>query len=81
MKTDPVINGFSTNEVTSHFHICEHSIVNFGQRGFCLGFSYTYRVDNLDSFIKVVVDKVNLEIYIYIYFQIDLINNYFYKTV
>ena len=43
---DPVINLFSPHEVTIHFHICDHSIVLFGIRGLCLGFSNTSHVDS-----------------------------------
>ena len=59
---DPVINGFSTNEVKNHLHICDYSIVNFIIIGLCLGFSNTYHVDSLDRFIKSVVDKVKRNI-------------------
>ena len=54
---DPVINEFSTNEVTSNFDMCDQSIVTFGMRGFCLGFSHTSHVDSLDMFRKSAVDK------------------------
>ena len=37
-KIDPVINEFSPNEVKSHLHIFDHSSVNIGIRGFCIGF-------------------------------------------
>ena len=59
---DPVINGFIPNEVRRNLHICDHSIVTFCIRGFCLGFSSTYRVDSLDGFRKSVVDKVKRDI-------------------
>ena len=62
MMIDPVINGFISNEVKSHFHIFDHSIITFGIKGFCLGFSNTSNVDSLDTFIKTVVDKVKLDI-------------------
>ena len=39
IKIDLVINGFSANEVKSHFHIYDNSIVTFGTRGVYLGFS------------------------------------------
>ena len=55
---DPVVNGFSPNDVSSHLHICDHSIVTFGIRGRCLGFSNTSRVDSLDRFRRTVVEKV-----------------------
>ena len=58
MMIDTVINGFSLNKVRSHFHICDFSIVTFGIRGLCLGFSNTYHVDGLDRIRKSVVDKV-----------------------
>ena len=38
-KIDPVINGLSPHELGIHFQICHHSIVKFGIRGLCLGFS------------------------------------------
>ena len=53
---DLVINGFSTNDVSSFFHICDHSIVKFGIREKCLGFSNTYHNENLDRFIRSIVD-------------------------
>ena len=62
MVIDPVINVFSPNEVSSHFQICDHSIINFGKIGFCLGFSKTSHVESLDRFIKSMVEKVELEI-------------------
>ena len=49
---DPVINGFSPNELIINLHVCYHSIVKFGVRGSCLGFSNTSHVDNLDRFRK-----------------------------
>ena len=55
---DPVINGFIPNDVSIHLHICDQSIVTFGIRGRCLGFSITYHVDSLDRFRRSVVDKV-----------------------
>ena len=48
----PVLNGFSTNEVISHLHICDHSIITLSIIGFCLGFSNTSHVDILDKFRK-----------------------------
>ena len=47
---DPVINGFSPRKVISNLHICDHSIVTFGIRGLCLGFSNTFHVESLDRF-------------------------------
>ena len=35
---DRVINGFSTNDISNHFHIYDHLIVKFGTRKKCLGF-------------------------------------------
>ena len=37
MVIDTIINIFSRNEVKSHLHICDHSIVTIGIRGFCFG--------------------------------------------
>ena len=54
---DPVINLFIPNEVRSHFHIYDHSIVKFGIRGLCLWISNTSRVNSLDRFRKSVVNK------------------------
>ena len=62
MMIDKVINGFSTNEVISIFHICDHSIITFGKRYLCLDSSNTSNVDSLDRFRKSVVDKVKLDI-------------------
>ena len=59
---NPVINESSTNEVTSHFYICGHSIVTFGIKGLCLGFSNTSYVVSLDKFRKSVFDKVKTEV-------------------
>ena len=59
---DPVINGFSTNDVSSHFHICDHSIVTFGIREKCIWFSETSRVDILYRFRRSVVDKFKIDI-------------------
>ena len=62
--TDPVINGFSPNKVTSNLHICDHPIVTFGIREFCLGVSNTSHVDSLDIFRKSAVNKFKRDIYI-----------------
>ena len=56
MKVDPVINALITNEVKVHLHICDHSILTFGLRGLCLGFSNTSHVESLGRFTKTVVD-------------------------
>ena len=61
MRIDPDNNGFSPNEVKSHFYICDHSILTFGKRGLCLGFSKTSHVDSLDKIRKSVVDTVKLD--------------------
>ena len=62
MMIDPVIDGFSPNEVRRHLQICDNSIITFGQIGLCLGFSNPSCVNSLDRFIKSVVEKVELEI-------------------
>ena len=62
---DIVINLFIPNEVTIHLQICEHSIVTYGIRGLCIGFSDTSHVDSLDRFIKSVVDKVKIDVCIF----------------
>ena len=61
---DPVINGFITNDEFIHFHICDHSIIIFGIREKCIGFSNNYHVDSLDSFRRSVVDKFKTDIYV-----------------
>ena len=60
--SDPVINGFSTNEVRSHLNICYHLIITFGNMGLYLGFSNTYYVDSFDIFREAVVEKVKIDI-------------------
>ena len=62
MIIDPVINGFSSNDVLSHFCICDHSINTFGIRDKCLGFSNTLHVDSLDCFRGSIVDDVKIDI-------------------
>ena len=62
---DPVINGFSPNELKFYLHIFYHSIVTFVIGGLCLGFSNTSHVDSLDKFRKSVVDKVKFDIRIF----------------
>ena len=47
---DPVINGFSTNNVSINLNICYHSIITFGIREKGLGFSKASHVDILDRF-------------------------------
>ena len=64
-RIDPVINGFSPNEKTIHFQICDHSMFTFLIRGLCLGFKNTAHVDSLDRLIKSVFDKVKVDICIY----------------
>ena len=49
---DPVLNRFSPNDVTSHLHICNQSIVTFGIGVLCLEFLSTSHVDSLDRFRK-----------------------------
>ena len=62
MINNPVIIGLSTNEVSSNFHIWDHSIIIHGKRGFCLVFSNTSHDDGLYRFGKIVVDRVKLDI-------------------
>ena len=59
---DPVINGFIPNDVSIHFHICDHSIITFGIRECVLWLSNTFHVENLDGFIKLVVYNVKKDI-------------------
>ena len=61
MKNNLVINGFIPNDVKFHLDIYDHSIVTFGIRGLCLGFSNTSYVESLDMFRKSVVDQVKLD--------------------
>ena len=62
---DPVINGFSHNDVSTHFRIWDHSIVTFGISGKYLGLSNTSRVGNLYIFRGSVFDKVKTDICIF----------------
>ena len=57
---DPVINGIRLNEVKINLHIYDHSNINFGIIGLCLGSSNTSRVESLDRFGKTVVDQVKI---------------------
>ena len=57
---DPVINVFSPNDESSHFHICDHYIVTFGIREKCLGLSNTSHVDSLYRFIKKFLITLNI---------------------
>ena len=59
---DPVINGFSLNDESSHLHIYDNSIVTFGIREKYIGSSNTYHVDILDRFRRSVVDEVKTDI-------------------
>ena len=58
------MNGFSTNDVTSHLHICDQLIITVSMRGLCLLFSNSFHVDSLYKFRRTVVDKVKIEVYI-----------------
>ena len=66
MVIDIIMKGFSLNKAKGHFHTCDHSIVTFVIIGCCSGFSNTYHVDSLDRFIKLVVNKVKVDILILI---------------
>ena len=59
---DLIIDGFSPNGESSHLHIRDTSIVTFGIREKCIGFSNTSRVDILDIFRRSFVDKVKSDI-------------------
>ena len=61
---DLVINGFSPNQVRSHLHIYDNSIITFGIRKLFLGFSNTSHIDSLDRLRKSVIYKVKTEVYI-----------------
>ena len=75
-KIDTVINGFSPNDVSSHFYICDHSMDKFGMREKILGLSNTSYVEGLYSFIKLVVHKVKFDI---IFFKIIIIKEKVWK--
>ena len=62
---DPAINRLSPNEVKIHLQICYHSMMIFGMRGLCLGFSNTSHFDSLDRFRKSVDDKVKTDVCIF----------------
>ena len=59
MIIGPFISGFAPNEVRNNFQICDNSMITLGKRGFCLVFSEISRVDSLDRFRGVVVEKVH----------------------
>ena len=59
MLIDPVISGYIPSIVSILLHICDHLVISFGEKSFCLGFSNTYHVDSLDRFSKVFVEKVH----------------------
>ena len=61
---DLVTNGFSPNDISSHLYICDTSIVTFGIREKCIGFSNTSRVDSLDRFRISVVDELKTDKFI-----------------
>ena len=61
MMLDPVINGFSANELKINLHICYHSIITFFIRVFGLGFSNNDHVDSLYRFRKTGIDKVKFD--------------------
>ena len=60
---DTVINGFITNDESSHLHICDYSNVIFGIREKCMGFSNNSHVDSLDRFRISVVDRVKSDFF------------------
>ena len=66
MMVDPVINVYTPNELKIHLHICDHSIINFGTRWFCLGFKKTSHVDSLDGFRNTFADQVKFDISLFI---------------
>ena len=59
---DPVINGFSHHDESSHFHRCDQSIFKFGIRKKCIGFSKISHVDTLYKFRRSVVYIVKWDI-------------------
>ena len=62
---DQVINGFSPNYESSHFHICDNSIVTFLIGETIIGFSNTSHIDSLDRFRRSVVDKAKTDIFFF----------------
>ena len=63
-RIDLVINVFSPNDISSHLHICEHSIITFGIIEKISGLSNTSHVYSLDRFRRSVVDKVKTDTFI-----------------
>ena len=63
---DPVIDGFSPNEVKSRLYTCDHSIITFGIRVLCLGFSNTSHVNILHRIRNTVVGKVRFDTSIFV---------------
>ena len=59
---DPVINGFSPNNKSSHLNICDHSIITFVIRENFKGFSDTSCVDSFDRFRRSIFDKAKPDI-------------------
>ena len=59
LMIDPFIIGFSCNEVKSHLHICDNSIIPFGIRGFYLVFSNTSYVESLYRVKKLFLRRSN----------------------
>ena len=59
---DPVINEFSTNDVSIYLHICDQSIITFGIREKFIGLSKTSYADSLDRFRRLDVDKAKKDI-------------------
>ena len=62
---DPVNNLFCLNKVRIYFQICDLSMFYFWKICLCLRFSNTSNVDSLDRFRKLVVDKVKLDLIIW----------------
>ena len=61
MMIDPVINGFSPNEIKIYLHICNTALSLFFIRGLWLRFSNTSHFDSLDMFIKTVFDWIKFD--------------------
>ena len=57
MIIDRVVIGFSFNELRINFQLCDLSIINFGKKGFCLGFSNKSHVYSFNIFMKVIVEN------------------------
>ena len=58
---DPVINVFSSNDLSSHLKFSDHWIVTFGSLEKCVVLLITSRVDSLYRLRRSVIDKVKTD--------------------